>query len=377
MKVLILHPDFQDPGGVAAHYRKLSGKFAVPVGHMVIGMRPEERGLRNKAHRMIGDLRRFRRKIRNENYTLVHVNPSLDPKSLIRDGLFVLAAKAAGTKAVVFFHGWNLHYERQIQTHWRWLFRRVFGCADAFIVLSEAFKSKLGTWIGSIPIYCEFTTLDDNDLLGFDIAQVLEERFEAKTWRILFISRLLKEKGLYETIETARLLNDVPLELIVAGDGPELEPARAYVSRKGPDNVRFVGYVRGEEKLKLLRKSHFLCFPSYSEGMPNTVIEAMGFGLPVITRPVGGLADFFKNGVHGFSTVSKDPQMYAGFIRTMLEDQDLYRTIAMNNFNFAQTQFKASRAVRRMERIYASLFDGEAESKAASAPSLLSPPAKS
>jgi glycosyltransferase involved in cell wall biosynthesis len=182
---------------------------------------------------------------------------------------------------------------------------------------------------------------------------------------------------LYETIETARLLNDVPLELIVAGDGPELEPARAYVSRKGPDNVRFVGYVRGEEKLKLLRKSHFLCFPSYSEGMPNTVIEAMGFGLPVITRPVGGLADFFKNGVHGFSTVSKDPQMYAGFIRTMLEDQDLYRTIAMNNFNFAQTQFKASRAVRRMERIYASLFDGEAESKAASAPSLLSPPAKS
>lgn len=357
MKILILHPDATDPGGVTAHYQKLEGKFSIPVGHLVIGARPGEQGFWRKIKRLLRDLRLFIDMIKKENYTIVHLNPSLDPKALFRDGFFIMAAKLWRKKVLVFFHGWIIRYEKQIQTHWRWLFRSVFGRADAFIVLSQAFKHRLGIWIGAKPIHCEFTTLDDNDLLDFNINQVLEERLATKPYRILFMSRLLKEKGLYETIETSRLLfrDDLPVELIVAGDGPELAAARAYVSAKGPANVRFLGYVRDEKKIRVMRQSHLLCFPTYGEGMPNAVIEAMGFGLPVITRPVGGLADFFQEGMHGFATESKDPLVFAGLIRRVLEDTELYRTIALNNFNFAQTHFKASKAARRLESIYAAL----------------------
>jgi glycosyltransferase involved in cell wall biosynthesis len=92
--------------------------------------------------------------------------------------------------------------------------------------------------------------------------------------------------------------------------------------------------------------------------MPNTVVEAMGFGLPVITRLEGGMVDFFRNGVHGYATHSKDPRVFTDFMQTVLGDRELYRTMALNNFNFAQTHFKASQAARRLESIYAAVSNG-------------------
>jgi glycosyltransferase involved in cell wall biosynthesis len=355
MKVLILHPDFEDPGGVAAYYRKVSGKFSVPIGHLVIGTRPGEHGFANTLIRLIRDMRSFIHKIGREDYTIVHVNPSLDPKSLFRDGLFVLAAKLWRKKTLVFFRGWGIHYEKRIQTHWRWLFRSVFGRADAFIVLSKDFKRKLESWIDNRPVYREFTALDDEALLGFDIDQVLEERLNATSWKILFISRLLKEKGLYEAIEAVGNLGleKKNIELIVAGDGPELALARKYAADAGYQNIHFVGYVRGHAKVQVLRSAHMLCFPTmYGEGMPNAVLECMGFGLPVITRPEGGVIDFFENGVHGFLTNSTAPQKFADLIRAVMEDKVLYRRMSLGNYAYAQMNFKSSQAARRLERIY-------------------------
>lgn len=100
-------------------------------------------------------------------------------------------------------------------------------------------------------------------------------------------------------------------------------------------------------------RSHIYILPTYhGEGMPHSLLEAMGFGLPVITRPVGGVIDFFEHGKMGYITESKDPAVLAELIENLIEDAELRREMAIYNFKYAQQRFLSSEVVKRLERIY-------------------------
>lgn len=361
MKVLILHPDFKDPGGVAAYYTKLKNKFTIPVKHYAVGLRPgEKEDFFSKIRRMVNDYRRFFLSLKKGQYDIVHINPSLDFKSFLRDGIFILLAKFFKKKTIVFFRGWQKLFEIKIQRYGVWFFKFFYGKIDAFIVLSEDFKTKLKAWGCTQPIYREVTIADDDAFQGFNIHNAIAEREKSDRWRILFLSRIVKGKGIYEAIEATFLLQTrfPQTELIIAGDGPDLENVKSFVEKNNIKNITFTGYVSGEEKTRLLIDSHIFCYPTcYGEGLPNTIIESMAFGLPIITRPVGGIADFFKDGEHGFLTESQKPDILANLIERLLADRALYRKVALFNYQYAQSNFLASQAALRLEEIYKSLND--------------------
>ncbi len=358
MKILIMHPDFEDQGGVAKYYLKLRGKFSMTVEHYILGKRPDEGGVLSKFLRIIRDYGIFMMKLRMNQYSVIHVNPSLDFKAVLRDGVFLLLARMHKKKTIVFFRGWHKMFESKLRRNGLWLFRILYGKTNAFIVLSNEVKMTLRSWGYSQPIYREVTIIDDDTLEGFEIHKTIAGRKTSQTCRILFLSRVLKEKGIYETIKAVSILQTrhLGIELIIAGDGYELQRAKSYVNEHGIQNVTFTGYVSGQEKKELLETANIFCFPSYGEGMPNVVIEAMAFGLPVVTRRVGGLADFFKDGEHGFFTTSKDPIIFADFIEKLLVNQQLYEEISLNNYQYAQSNFLASCAAKRLEQIYRSVL---------------------
>ena len=121
--------------------------------------------------------------------------------------------------------------------------------------------------------------------------------------------------------------------------------------------VTFTGYVRGGAKKSLFEESHVYCFPTYyGEGNPVSVLESMAFGLPVITRPVGGIADFFEPGKHGFITESKDPTVIASYIEKLYLDRELYKNISLYNYQYAKERFWASKVTERLEKIYADVL---------------------
>ena len=355
MKVLILHPDFRDPGGVAAYYYKLKDKFTLPMDHFITGQRPQENVLLSKLSRMIYDYARFVMLLRKNRYDLVHVNPSLDPKSFLRDGIFLLVARMCRKKTIAFFHGWQKIFESRLERYGLWVYKFLYGKTNAFIVLSEEVKKIHEGWGFTHPIYREVTVTEDDDLEGFDIHKTISERQVAEKWRVLFISRIVKEKGIYETIKAVFLLQDryPMIELIIAGDGDELDSAKTFVNKNAIPNVIFTGYVKGKEKKRLFKSAHIFCYPTYyGEGLPLTVTESMSFGLPVLTRPVGGIADFFKNRKHGFLTHSKNPKVFADFIERLFLDEELYKRISLFNYRYAQRNFLASQAALRLEQIY-------------------------
>lgn len=352
MRVLITHPDAR--GGVSNYYRQLRGRFTMPVHHFVVGRILGEQGYLSRTLRILSAYWRFVTLLRKNRIDLVHLNPSLDPKSFVREGLFALLARASKKKVIIFFHGWKKSCEVRIERYFLWMFRWFFGKAEAMIVLSNENKETLERWRFTQPIYKEVTVINDDELVGFDIQNVLEKRQSSRMHRILFLARIIKEKGIYETLEAVSLVQSKhpTVELVIAGDGAELDNVRSSALARNFHNVTFAGYVRDEEKRRRFEEAHIFCLPSYAEGCPVAVLEAMSYGLPVVTRSVGGVVDFFEDGEHGFMSESLDPDVLAGQIEKLLLDKNLYKRISLNNYEYAQSRFLASDAALRLERIY-------------------------
>lgn len=340
-------------GGVEKYFLKIRDKFTDAVEFYTIGRRPGEVGLFSQAFRMLGDYLQFIIVLLRNRYELVHINPSLEAKSFIREGIFHLLARMLGRKTLIFFRGWHTSFQEKLERH-LWVFRFLYGGARAYIVLSSDFEKLIRSWGITGPIFREVTVADDNELRGFDMSSVLSERQRSHEWRILFAARVTADKGIYELIQAVSLLqkNHREIRLIVAGDSDELGAVREFAGKLNVNDIVFSGYVVGEEKEHLFKTSHIFCLPTYYEGFPNVVVEAMAVGLPIVTRSVGGLKDFFVNGTHGFMTESKDPRVFADFIERFVTDREFYRKVSMNNYQYAQKNFLASQAAARLQEIY-------------------------
>lgn len=362
VKVLTLHRDFRMPGGVEKYFFKIKEKYVDKVDYYFIGRRPGEQGALTQMLRLVRDYGGFVLKVLRERYTIVQINPSIERKSFLRDGVFHVLARLLRRKTIVFVHGWHTYFQPTVEKH-LWLFRLLYGGADAYVVLSNEYKEFLRAWGVTGPIHNEVTIADEDELVGFDINQAIDEKVADPETRVLFAARVTAHKGIYELIDAMVMLQEryPKLRLIIAGDSAELDAVKAYVAGKNLKDTVFTGWVEGKEKEHVYKSSHLFAMPTYYEGFPQAVVEAMAVGLPVVTRFVGGLRDFFKNEVHGFITDSKDPVVFADYIERLMTDKELYRRVSLNNYLYAQENFLASRAAERMERVYRSVVHGGRE----------------
>ena len=117
-------------------------------------------------------------------------------------------------------------------------------------------------------------------------------------WTILFLGRLNREKGLFDLLQAmSAIKDDFPLlRLEVGGEGSE-KPVREAASRLNIESrIKLHGWVSGSVKDELVCGATIYVLPSYYEGLPMGVLEAMANGLPVIASDVGGLPDVIDSG---------------------------------------------------------------------------------
>ncbi len=352
MNVLLIIPSMNQKGGVA-EFGKLLLKYGTVNFHVLQIGSGTKTSKPAKLVSLASTFLRLNYLLLFKSIDVVHVNPSLGKNAVYRDGNFVRIAGLFRKKVFVHWHGWNPDNEFLLEGKHLAFLQKTFFRANHIKVLSEqiqtrflekGFKNKLTTG----------NTFVDDELITKDPATAINE----KSFRILFLSTVSKNKGIYTALECFEQVQKQfkDTELIIAGDGIELENVKRYVLSKNLKNVEFTGHVEGSEKQELLREASIYLFPSHYEGMPTSVLEAMGLGLPVVCSNAGALPDFFEDGRMGFMLDSLNSEEYADRVIQLINDKELREKISLDNMEYAKRRFLASESVKRIEEDYKRLL---------------------
>ncbi|MDG5766332.1 glycosyltransferase family 4 protein [Balneolales bacterium ANBcel1] len=286
--------------------------------------------------------------------TVTVFNPSLGGYSWIRDLIQMRLLSTGKGKVIIFFRGWDEKFADKIEKNklYRLIFNFVYNSkSNAFIVLSRSFQEKLHSWEVNKPVYIDSTIVDD-ELTAKYHHEIQVKSFNQNT-RLLFLSRLERNKGVFELISAFKIVSAKRNEYMaidIVGNGTAY--AELYNSVTGISNINFHGYVIGDEKSRVFITSDIFVFPStHGEGMPNALLEAMAFGLPVLTTRVGGIPDFFEDSKMGLFLESTDPEHIAERIEFLLDRPDLMEQMSRYNYTYAKEHFYASKVAKRLENI--------------------------
>lgn len=357
MRVLITVPHLNSKGGVANYYRTIRKYFSVDVDFFEVGANKwEEKTGFERLKQLVIDPLRFRRLMIHgrKHYDLIHLNPSFNYGSLIRDGILLKIARDCGKKTIVFFRGFNMDNAMIVDKYLQKAFFINYCKVNSFALLASEFEDQLRTWGFTQPIFLETTLVDDEFAKGFSIEDRVERIGNGKSVNLLFLARIVKEKGVIETLGAFKLLMEKysNLFLTMAGDGPFLRQTIQFAKSMGIDQrILFPGFVAGEAKNQIMTNSDIYIFPSYTEGMPNSVLEAMAFGMPVVATPVGGIKDILKDGENGFLLRHNTPASIADSVMRIIEDKGLQKTMSINCYQ-SRPRYLASNVARRLEAIY-------------------------
>lgn len=168
-----------------------------------------------------------------------------------------------------------------------------------------------------------------------------EGSLQPKPLRICWVGRMVRLKGLHVLLEALSLLaRDAiafSVDLVGHGDESYIRELRARISRPGLDGkVRFLGPAQwGDGLFERLDRSEVFVLPSFTEGTPKTVTEAMARGLVVVASRVGGLARLVDDGETGFLVSAGDPNELSERLRALALNPDLRRRMAANTLRKA------------------------------------------
>jgi sugar transferase (PEP-CTERM/EpsH1 system associated) len=176
------------------------------------------------------------------------------------------------------------------------------------------------------------------------------------------ISRLDPVKGVDFLIRALAQVNGATL--VVVGDGPERAALEALAGDLGvADRIHWAGHRR--DVPHLLPAFDLLAQPSLHEGLPNTVLEAMACGLPVVATAVGGTPEVIVDGLTGLLVPPRDADALAQAMVTLLSNADLRRTMGRAGRERVAQRFTAERMVEQTQRLYGQLLT---EKRIASSP---------
>lgn len=280
---------------------------------------------------------------------LVHVH-SASKASFWRKSVFIASARIAGRPVILHLHGggFQAFYDRCDPLR-RLIVRRILRMASCIVVVSKRWERYVGSLCNHRYVTTIHNPIDTRALLGI-------ERGCRSIAHILFLGRLDPRKGVYELLDAIAIMRlQIPVVLTIAGDGDRRDIQARINALRLADVVEFTGWVVGSEKTKVYADACVYVLPSYAEGLPLAIIEAMAAGLPIVATNVGGIPDVVEDGVNGILVKPRDVTSLAAALIALLRDPELRRKMGQFSRQRVLTEFDPGCVISQVESLYREL----------------------
>ncbi len=285
----------------------------------------------------------------------IHVGANL---SIYRKLPFLFAARALGRKIVTHFHAGDFaeYYARQPRFG-QWLLRQGLQQSQCVLAVSESLQQVLKRLLARTKIY-----LIPNGIALTEFAS--EARTNASTAkageeivRLLFVGAMGRLKGERDLLRAVQLLTTryPRLRLTLLGHGAETIQDLIAEAELAPF-IEYIGPVKLTERARFFQQADFFVLPSYAEGMPISIIEAMAAGLPVIATRIGGIPELIEEEQEGWLIEAGDIQALAERIALLLDHPQLRFQAGANGQQKAQ-QFDLAQVIQQLGAVLRQMRD--------------------
>lgn len=317
LRILTVGPDLRVRGGVSAVQRLLlqalpSDITATHVGTMTEGGRWQK--LLSFLRGLVAAHRQLRRGV-----DVVHIHFASGASSR-RKMMIARLAALHGVPVILHCHGGGYRrYWARISSFERGLIRRMLERAQHIVVLGADWRD----FYASIGAPRERIEILPNPVA---VPKRVPERMHSGRVRLVHLASLSRDKGSFDLLEA---LNRLPqqikdqVHLVAAGTGAVAELRTAALRLGLQEIVEVRNWIEADERDRLLASSDVFVLPSYYEGLPMSLLEAMAWGLATICTPIGSIPEYIEDGVNGLLVRPGAVEELAEKIERLVQDGNL------------------------------------------------------
>lgn len=282
---------------------------------------------------------------------IVHIHLA-SRKSFYRKSLYINLASIFKKRIIVHMHGGEFDdfYKNESNKWQQKYITKTFNKASIILALGEEWKKKINQYTNT-PV----------EILYNSVNVSKENLYSDECKNILFLGRIEKEKGVYDLLNAMKVVQrfDKESKLILAGDG-EVEKIKKVIKTLNlTENIVLTGWINSKDVRELLLKTSIFVLPSYNEGLPMSILEAMALGIPVISTNVGSIPELVENDVNGKIILPGEVKELSDALIELIKDKEKRKQISDMNFYKIKKSFSNEVNHEKLNLIYNSLLKGE------------------
>lgn len=285
---------------------------------------------------------------------IVYITPGQTFFGVVKYTLFIFLSKILVKELIIHIHGNYLGKEfLQLKGFKKIIFKWLLSMTSKGIVLSESLKHNMSPFIKSSNVFVLYNFVED--YLFDEEEPRLNNSLENYKPRIIFLSNLMEEKGIFDLLEALKILEEegFDYEAKIAGNIDLKHEIRIKQYFNSLKNATYCGVVSGKDKKDLLSWGNIFILPTYyaMEGQPISILEAMATNNLVLTTNHAGIPDIFKENENGFYVQKRNPKSIVSKIKKASKDFRGSELIREQNFSIANKNYRVNNFINNFIKI--------------------------
>jgi glycosyltransferase involved in cell wall biosynthesis len=287
----------------------------------------------------------------NRHIKIIHIHGASYGSFYRKFIVFFISKYIFGKKVIYHIHGggFPVFYGKSDSLSRRFI-RTFIAKADLVICLSQSWNNYFKSNFKTKKLVVLSNVIDYPDKTVDDAKKTITT--------FLFFGLVCKEKGIFDLVEVIGKNKDKYRNLIklkIGGNG-EIQYLKELINKHQiEDIVEYIGWVVSEEKKKVLKGADVFILPSYNEGVPISILEAMSYGKPIIASNVGGIPEIVIMNKNGLLIDPGKPDQIEQAINTLLENPELVKEFGENSEKMVQKHLPHS-VIKELEDNYKSIL---------------------